>query len=378
MSKSDDYQFVSMDTEALAAALVAGYERLTKTSVQPASPERLFIQWVAAVILQERLLNNYTANQNLPSRAEGENLDALAELFYAAQRPEAKPAACTERFFISEAQDQAILIPAGTRVTDESRLLIWETAADVYIPAGDLSADVTVYCQTAGAAGNGFAAGQLNTAVDVFAYYSSCRNITVSGGGSDRASDAEFYELLRASQDAYSTAGARGAYIYHAKRVSTEIADVVANSPEPGEVNIYLLLQGGQSAGEELKKAVLAAASADEVRPLTDHVTVCDIESVGYTVDLTYYVPEDTPLRPGDIEAAVNAAISEYTKWQSARLGRDINPSYLIKLLMQTGIKRAMVRQPAFTVLSDGHDDTVPQVARVSGINIVNGGYEHD
>lgn len=50
-------------------------------------PEKLFIQFVAAVVIQERGLNNYTGNQNIPSRAEGENLDALAELFYVTQRP---------------------------------------------------------------------------------------------------------------------------------------------------------------------------------------------------------------------------------------------------------------------------------------------------
>ena len=111
--RNTGYQFVSTDTEAVESLLISIYEKITGVSVKPASPEKLFIQFVAAVVIQERGLNNYTGNQNIPSRAEGENLDALAELFYVTQRPAAQAAVCTERFHISEAQTTAILIPSG-------------------------------------------------------------------------------------------------------------------------------------------------------------------------------------------------------------------------------------------------------------------------
>lgn len=113
MSRNTQYQFISTDTNALVSALVSGYEKITGVSVQPASPEKLFIQWVADIIIQERVQNNYTGNQNIPSRASGENLDALGELFYVSERPAAQPAVCNERFYISEAQATAILIPAA-------------------------------------------------------------------------------------------------------------------------------------------------------------------------------------------------------------------------------------------------------------------------
>ena len=84
--RNTGYQFVSTDTEAVESLLISIYEKITGVSVKPASPEKLFIQFVAAVVIQERGLNNYTGNQNIPSRAEGENLDALAALFYVTQR----------------------------------------------------------------------------------------------------------------------------------------------------------------------------------------------------------------------------------------------------------------------------------------------------
>ena len=372
------YPFIPTDANALVSALVSGYERLTGASVQPASPEKLFIQWVADVLLQERALNNYTGNQNIPSRASGENLDALGELFYVTERPAAQPAVCSQRFHISQAQAAAILIPAGTRVTDASGALVWETVEDVYVGIGDTCADVQVRCQTPGVAGNGYAAGQLNTIIDLFDYYDHCENTTASDGGADEASDGEYYELMRASMDAYSTAGPQGGYIYHAKRVSTKIADVAANSPTPGTVDLYVLMDDGTIAQPEIKNAVLAACSADTVRPLTDLVSVKDPETVAYDIAFTYYIPAESPLSPADIEAAVDAAVKQYVAWQCGRLGRDINPSYLIGLLMQTGIKRVDLTAPAFTVLRDGSNQDTPQVAAVGGITATNGGYEDE
>ena len=114
-NRNPEYQFIPTDTDTIVALLVAMYETMTGTAVRPASPEMQFVRWVSNIIIQERVLNNYTGNQNVPSRAEGVNLDALAELTYLRDRPESKAATCKMRFSISEAQDTAILIPAGDR-----------------------------------------------------------------------------------------------------------------------------------------------------------------------------------------------------------------------------------------------------------------------
>lgn len=372
------YKFISTDTDEVISNLIQGYELITKTTVRPASPKMQFIRWVSHVIVQERILNNWSANQNIPSRADGANLDALAELTYIQSRPAAKAAACAMRFHISEPQEQAILIPAGTRVTDSSGTLVWETLTDHYIPAKDSHIDAEARCQTPGTVGNGYAAGQINTLVDVYPYYSSCANITGSDGGSDIPNDEEYYQLMRASMDAYSCAGARGSYVYWAKQVSTEIADVVANSPTPGIVHLYTLMNDGSPAGEEIKSRVLAACSADTVRPLTDWVFTADPEIVPYDIRLTYYVPQNSPRSGAEIEASVRNKVDEYIAWQSGKLGRDINPSRLISMLMQTGIKRVDLPAPAFAPLRDGTGLESPQLAQIGTVNIINGGYEDE
>ena len=380
MSRNTQYQFVPTDPEDIVTELTALYEAIFNTTVQPASPEQVFIRYIAAIIIQERVQNNYTGNQNIPSRAEGKNLDALAELTYSKERPEAKAATCTMRFSISEAQKSAVLVPAGTRITDTNKTLVWVTLEDNYIPIGETYIDVeNVTCQTAGTAGNGYTPGQINKLVDVFDFYTSCQNVTTSGGGSDAPDDDEYYELMRSSMDAYSTAGARGGYVYWAKQESTEIADVIATSPTPGVVKLYVLMKDGTAAGEEIKAKVLAACSADERRPLTDYVSVEDPESVDYRIRFTYYIQEGGTESAEALEAAVREKVDQYVTWQCAKLGRDINPSRLISMLMETGIKRVDLTEPAFISLKDGSGTDTPQLARLDGTpEIINGGYEDE
>lgn len=379
MSRGAEYKFIPTDPEDIIIWLTAIYEEIMGVTVQPASPERHFIQWMAEAIVLERVLTNYTGNQNIPSRAVGENLDALAELFYTQERPQAKAATCTMRFTISEPQEFAVLIPKGTRVTDARKTLVWETLSDVYVGIGEEYADTEVQCQTKGKRGNGYVKGQIDSIIDPFAYFLSCKNLTESDGGADAATDEEFYELLRLSMDGYSCAGARGGYIYWAKQESTEIADVIAASPTPGVVKLYVLMDDGKPAGSEMKKRVLAACNADERRPLTDFVSVEDPEDVEYNVRFTYYTQEDAAISAGELAEAVRDKVEQYTAWQCAKLGRDINPSRLISLLMETGIKRVELEEPAFTSLQDGSGTDAPQLAKLAGPPvIINGGHEDE
>lgn len=458
MSRNSEYQFISTDTAEIEALGKAAYERICGVPVRDASPERLFIAWYTAMLLHNRVETNWTGNQNIPSRAEGKNLDALGELFYTHDRPQATTAYCTVRFTISQAQSTTIIVPSGTRVTDAGNELIWETREDAVVQIGDTWVDVPVYCQTPGTVGNDWDVGTINTIVDLFDYYHACQNITASDGGSDEMDDDTFYETMRLSMDAYSVAGAVGAYEYWAKSVSTEIADVAAVRPKDllnrelpvyeydggkyafiggetlipdslkvyahgsttekeagvdytatyqdclltitllsggslasassidvdidairgGQVRIFVLMNDGTAAGEEIKAAVQAACSEKTVRPLTDFVSVEDPETVNYNIRLTYYLPAESAKPYAEIQRDVTAAVEKYKRWQSAKLGRDINPSYLIGLLMQTGIKRVTVTYPTFRKMADGSNNVTPQLARLGTTQITNGGPEDE
>ena len=407
MSRNTQYEFIPTDTTELVQQMKADYEAQTGETLHDASPENLMIQWVASIIHAERVKGNFAANQNLPSRAIGENLDALAELFYAQERTPAKPASCTVRFYISQAQSSAVLVPAGTRVTDESQTLYWETLAEAWVPIGSTYVDVPVRCQTAGTVGNGWAAGSLNTIVDVYDYYSACENLAESDGGAEKLTDDEFYEILRASMDGLSTAGARGNYVYHAKATSSQIPDVVVNSPLPGEIRIYVLDVDGQTwvdpddssitkvfpgkAGTTLKGLVKNACNDDSVRPLTDKVVMADPDEYAYDIDLTYYISNQAE-QTATIDQEVKDTVDAYIRWQQGKLGRDINPSKLISMLMAiSGMKRVEITSPTYFELRDGNlslyedevdpDDltpTIPQVGKIGTISVEAGDPEDE
>lgn len=366
-----DISFVETDTETVVNALIRSYEAYTGRTLYPADPARLFILWVADVIVQERVNLDFSAKQNVPRYAEGEYLDSIAELFKDTYRLEPERAKTTLRYTLSVALDTATVIPAGTRATPDGEI-VFATTEDLTIPAGKLTGDVEAVCETAGAAGNGFVAGQIKQPIDVFPYYQSVENTTESEGGADEESDAAFYERLRESVETFSTAGPLGAYEYYAKSASALISDVKATSPSPGKVDVRVLLAGGALPETEMLETVTAVLSADDVRPLTDYVTVKAPDVVAYNIDVTYYTQAGGALSDDTISANVNAAIREFKKWQAEKMGRDVNPSYLVSLLMAAGVKRVVVRSPAFATVGE------TAVAQIGTTTVVNGGAESE
>lgn len=366
-----DIHFVDTDTNTVVNALIQSYEAFTGRTLYPADPARLFILWVADIIIQERVNIDFSARQNVPRYAEGEYLDSLAELFKDAYRLEPEKAKTTLRFTLSIPLEIATIVPAGTRVTVDGEI-IFQTVQALTIPAGDLFGDVEAECQTAGEIGNGFVPGQITQLIDIFPYFGSVENVSESDGGADEESDAAFYERMRESVETFSTAGPLGAYEYYAKSASALIVDVKATSPEPGEVDVRVLLSGGQLPGEEILKEVLDILNADKVRPLTDHVTVAAPETVPYDIDFTYWTQEGGAVSDEKVAENIAAAVRTFKEWQGAKMGRDVNPSYLISLLMQAGAKRVKVRSPVDTVVPDN------AVAVIGETAVVNGGAENE
>lgn len=363
--------FVDTDTETLVNALIRSYERFTGRTLYPADPARLFILWIADIIIQERVNIDFSAKQNLPRYAEGEYLDSLAELFKDVYRLEPEAARTKIKFTLSMERDTATVIPAGTRLSAGEEI-VFATAEPLIIPAGGLTGEVAAVCQTTGEIGNGFIPGQITKLVDIFPYFQKAENTTESAGGADWESDAAFYARIRESMETFSTAGPLGGYEYHAKSASALIVDVKATSPEPGEVDVRVLLAGGELPGEETLKAVSGVLNADKVRPLTDHVTVKAPETVTYNIDVTYYTQTGGALGPEAVAQNVTAAVAEYKRWQAAKMGRDVNPSYLVSLLMQTGAKRVEVRSPVFAPVADN------AVAVIGETEVLNGGAERE
>lgn len=364
-----DISFVDTDTEKLVNTLIQSYEMFTGRKLYPADPTRLFILWIADIIIQERVNIDFSAKQNVPRYAEGEYLDSLAELFKDAYRLEAETARTVLRFTLSIALEVSTVIPAGTRATVDGEI-VFQTLHDLTIPAGELAGDVAAECLTAGGIGNGFVPGQINQLIDIFPYFGSVENLTESDGGADEESDAAFYERMRESVETFSTAGTLGGYVYFAKSASTLIGDVKPSSPSPGVVDVRVLLKDGALPGEEILKKVQVALTPGDARPLTDNVQVSAPETVAYDIDFTYYTKTGGALSDSVIAENVAAAVAAFKQWQSEKMGRDIDPSELVYRIKQTGVKRVEVRSPEFAAVADN------AVAQAGTTTVVNGGAE--
>lgn len=374
-----DIEFLETDTETIESNMIALYEEFVKQSgrrdykVYPASPERLFIAWCAAIIVQQRVLINETAKKNVPRYAKGEYLDSLAELFMDIERLPATPAVAKFRCYISAAQNQSVIVPQGTRITFDGEIT-FETTEELEIKAGETYGEVNGKCKTAGIVGNNLAPGQVKEIVDIYDYYLKAENVTKTEGGAGEEDDATYYERMRESMESFSTAGPINGYIYHTKSVSTAIADVAATSPEAGVVDIRVLLQDGEQPTQAVLEEIEAALNASDVRPLTDIVTVSMPEEVPFEIDMTYYINRNSQASTSIIDRDARAAVEEYIKWQTGKMGRDINPSYLTQLIMAAGVKRVEVRKPIFQVVEETH---VARIVR-DKMQVLNGGVEND
>ena len=377
--KYPDIEFLETDTETVISNMIALYEETQKAAgrenyqVRPASPERIFISWMAAIIVQQRTLINDIAKMNVPryaAKSENEDyLDSLAEIFKDTERLPATPASATFRFYISEPQQQSTIIPAGTRISFDG-VIIFATSEVLEIKAGETSGDVEAVCTQPGTVGNGLVAGQVKEVVDLFDHYQKAENITTTSGGAEKEDNASYYERMRDSMESFSTAGPINGYIYWTKTVSAAVLDVAVTSPEACVVDVRVILQDGQEATPTVLKEIEEALNADDIRPLTDIVTVSAPDTVDFSVDVTFYIAQPNRESAAAIEREVRAAVDNFIVWQTSEMGRDVNPSYLIKMMMDAGAKRVEVRQPEFQSVAD------IAVGKLQSKTVLNGGLE--
>ena len=83
--------------------------------------------------------------------------------------------------------------------------------------------------------------------------------------------------------------------------------------------------------------------SDEQIRPLTDRVTVKAPETVEYKVNVKYFVNQSDLKKVDTIKTAVNAAVDDYIQWQRSKIGRDINPSQLIQQMVQPYVPKIVI-----------------------------------
>ena len=339
-------------------------------TLSKADDRRILIQAGAYFIFQGYMYLDNAGKMGLLKYSNGDFLENLGALKHIC-RKEAKKATTTIRFHLKSARDSTVGIPRGTRLTSGDGVYF---ATDDYaeIAIGEMQADVGATCTAAGKAGNNYGAGEIKTIVDLVPFVDSAENITAAENGTDTEDDESLRERIYAAPAAYSSAGTADAYAYFVRAFSSDIGDVSITSPASCKILVRFLLEDGTIPESESLNALQAYLSAPEIKPITDQIEVKAPELVPYRIEMKYYINSSDKNRANVIQGQVMQALEGYKMWQKSRMGRDINPSELVRQVMAAGAKRVDVAAPAFAVVPDG------AVASLDNESIVYGGLEDD
>ena len=406
-----ELKFIETTDETIYTDILEELENGVGEPLYPGDERRIFGDTMAKVIVTVYNTVNDACRQKMLRYARGTVLDALGENRDVI-RLDPTYATTTLRFTVTEAVGSNIIIPAGLRVTgDFVHYFLTDTTAVLY--AGSLYVDVAATAEEGGTDYNDIDEGEISEIVDVsdVPLLDGVTNLTITEGGGDREEDEPYRERIREAENKLSTAGPAKAYKYWALSANSLVTDAVVESEKEtitrtlktyaghafqggadytaeyadelltlslsgsltgaeavkiqigrnmyGRVKIVPICAGGQIPSEEVLADVLAACSADDVRPLTDMVTVEAPETHEYDIELTYYTTKANESEVVQNVEGSGGAIDQYINWQGSTLNQDINPDELRKRILcpdwaddLIGATRVQIIKPEYTELN--------------------------
>lgn len=180
--------------------------------------------------------------------------------------------------------------------------------------------------------------------------------------------DTALRQRVQLAPHSFSVAGPELAYVYHARSAHGDVADASAVSPSPGEVVVTVQSASGSGVPGSPVLAAVEAALGDDVRPLTDHVTVQAATLVDYAIEAQLYVfaGPDQALILSTAQASLASFLAS-----ARRLGRDIPRSALIAALHVGNVQRVDLISPVADVVV-----TPAQLARATATTVTIAGTE--
>lgn len=363
-----DVSFIDDKTiDEIKNELVADFEEYmtsangTTYTLDRIAENRMILYAAAAQIYQAMQYVDRAGKQSLLKYSYNNYLDNIG-LLKGVTRLEATYALTTIKFTASASRISVISIPLGTRVTNGNGVY-FQTSEYAEIGAGEEIVTVSAICTVSGEDGNDLPIGTITTIVDPVPYVALCANTTVTAGGADAESDSDLAERIYLAPSGYSVAGPADAYVYHAKNYSAAIGDVVATSDQAaGTVDVVFLLDDGSTPTEDLIEGLEEYLQDENIRPMTDLVTVNAPTEVDYSINFGYYINKSDSNNAVAIQTAVTAAVETYQTWQRV-IGRDVNPSKLVELVMAAGAKRVELTAPTFVAIGSTAVSAIDQVA---------------
>ena len=351
-----------LDPNLILADMVAEFEAAAGRTLQPAQVERLLINLYA---YREALVRNaiqYAGQQNLLAYASFPMIDYLGQLL-GVTRLGAQSAVTTLEFTLGARLGVFYTIPAGSQVGTADGQYIFATSTPLTFSPGMSAASVEASALTAGPGANGYLSGQISVQMNPSVLVQSVTNTSVSAGGAAPESDDHLRGRIQAAPNQFSVAGPEGAYRFFALSASSSIIDAQISSPAPGQVSVYVLTgpinqqpaaapNNAGVASPALLSTILTQLNADNVRPLTDTVSVLPIVEIDYQITGTITLYSDAD--PVSTMAAATSAAQELAIALASRIQRDIVPSQIIEALSVSGVYEVVLTAPTYMPLAAG------------------------
>ena len=148
-----------------------------------------------------------------------------------------------------------------------------------------------------------------------------------------------------------SVAGPRAAYVRLALRADGRVADASCTSPAPGHVTVALLsTEAGGIASPDLLSVVTSALTPEDVRPLTDYVTVRGATPVPFEVRATLELYSGPAAEA--VMAAARTSLTSYLARQR-RLGEWVTLDGLYASMRVEGVRAIRLESPGQDIRAD-------------------------
>ena len=366
-----------MSLETVTNELLTGYAEYygqatgLAPDLKPTNRDRIILQSAALLLYQIIELIDREGKSNLLKYATGAALDNIAVIKRLLREP-AQPAKTILKFSLAEARSEDVTVPAGIRVCTESEIVFFTTEA-VTIAAGSIDVTAPAEAEISGLSGNGYPAGTVTELMDLVPYIDSVANTVITSGGKDMQSDEDFTLDIYNAPRGTSIGGPEDAYEALAYKFDPAVSDVKPVSPEPCCVDVDFLMDGKLPTSGEIT-AMGEYFSPKDMRPLGDRVSGKAPVEVTYDITFTYYISADDASAEADIKERVASAVTSYKVWQR-KIGRDVNPSELIRLVMAAGAKRVELTAPTYAKVTSDAVAGV-KVAALGAETVTYGGLE--
>ena len=179
--------------------------------------------------------------------------------------------------------------------------------------------------------------------------------------------DEDLRARTQLAPQGYSVAGPEVAYIKHARDADGRVLSASVVSPAPCEIVVTILSRiGDGSADADLIEIVNRALSSDDVRPLTDKVTVQGAQILRYAIRATlrFFSGPDRVVAL----AEANKRAQQYAD-DMHKLGMEVTDDGLYAAIRVAGVQKVILETPL-----GGIPVTKQQATYCTNIELIDGG----